>query len=69
FIKGEGDAGWYREQTKIDYKNKEQIEFMVNPNFLSEIISHVDKVFVDIDSNKILFIGDDFKHGIAMLKG
>ncbi len=69
FIKGEGDAGWYREQTKIDYKDKEPIEFMVNPNFLSEIISHVNKVYVDIDSNKILFIGDDFKHGIAMLKG
>ncbi len=68
FIKGEGVVGWYKEPIKIKYKDKEEINFMINPKFLTQILNHVNEVHVDVKNHKILFNNDNFIHTVSMHK-
>jgi hypothetical protein len=67
FISGINKAGWYEEKIRIHYKNKKEIKFYINPEFLAVILTYVDKMEIDTTLSKIKFVGDDFVHSIALM--
>ena len=63
-IKGEGNAGWFEETSRVRYKG-DPLEFDVNPTFLQQILSHTNEV--TINNRTLRFETDDFIHVILTL--
>ena len=59
---GKGAVGRFTEKTKIDYDG-DDIEIKVHPNFLIQILSHLDEMIV---GSHLLFNGKDFQHIISL---
>lgn len=60
---GEGDVGFFEETIRTRHKG-DPIEFEINPDFLVEILPHLQTAV--IGDNSILFSGEDFDHVIRI---
>jgi DNA polymerase III sliding clamp (beta) subunit (PCNA family) len=58
-VKAKSDAGWYEEKVPMKYKG-EQLEFMITPYLLRDIISQ--KHTALFEDTKLLFTGEDWKY-------
>jgi len=56
-VRGEGKSGWFEEKSVIKTKIKEELEFTVNPNSLSQVLK-LNRT-VNIQDNKIVFESDN----------
>lgn len=63
---GEGDVGFFEETIRTRYKG-DLIEFTIHPDFLAEILPHLQTAV--IGENKILFSGESFDHVISIEQG
>lgn len=63
-IRGEGDYGWFEEETRCPYKGKEEITFAVSPIFLYDILSHLRHCIVG--ENALKFEGDNYEHTVCL---
>lgn len=61
---GEGDVGMAENSVKLAKGVKKEIKFKINPNFLREILSRVDKL--KIGEDRALFSLKNFRHLIAL---
>lgn len=63
-IFGKGDAGWFKERTKIDYDGKE-FSFVIHPEFLSDTLDLLNKVTVGEGALKLE--GEKFVHVVCLI--
>lgn len=52
-IFGKSDAGKIQHRSKIDYKGKKEISFIINPEFLKEMMSHSSSITVSKERAKL----------------
>lgn len=62
-VRAEGDSGWLEESMRIKHEGS-AIQFNINPQYLVQILSTVDKGVVS--DNRILFESDSFRHVVAL---
>lgn len=62
-VRAEGDSGWLEESMRIKHEGT-AIQFNINPQYLVQILSTVDKGIVS--DNRILFESDSFRHVVAL---
>lgn len=65
-VRGEGDRGWWEEETNIRYKESIPLCFSINPSFLQDSINKIKHCFIGKD--KMLFEGEDWEHILALEK-
>jgi DNA polymerase III sliding clamp (beta) subunit (PCNA family) len=63
-VKAQGKIGWLEETGRIKYDG-EQREVVINPQFLIEILAHLEETTVS--ENAMLFTGDNFMHAISLV--
>lgn len=63
YLSGKGSYGWFKEGCKIKYSGN-PLTFMVDPKFLKDTISILDKITVD--ETKLKLEGDNFIHIISL---
>ena len=68
-IKGEGASGWFKEKTRTKYKG-EQIQFMIAPKFLIDILQVVETIVIGTregqeDQKLLKFVTDSVVHCCA----
>jgi DNA polymerase III sliding clamp (beta) subunit (PCNA family) len=63
-VSTECDIGWYQRNIECDYQG-EQIEFLVNINFLQDMLSKNIQT-TKLDGDKMIFEGDNWKHITAL---
>jgi DNA polymerase III sliding clamp (beta) subunit (PCNA family) len=62
-VRAEGDSGWLEESMRVKHSGS-AIQFNINPQYLIQILSTVDKGIVS--DNRILFESDSFRHVVAL---
>lgn len=62
-VRAEGDSGWIEESMRIKYSGS-SIQFQINPQYLQQILSTVNKGLVGED--RIVFEFDSFRHVVAL---
>jgi len=62
--KGENDKGWV--ESFLDMKSRKEINFTINPIFLTQILHKTD--FVLVGEDRILFKSDNFKHLVQLFE-
>jgi DNA polymerase III sliding clamp (beta) subunit (PCNA family) len=63
-VRGEGTVGWHEEKIRVKYDDDE-IEFYINPQFLLQILQHLNKVV--INDVVLKFVGDEFDHVLCQV--
>lgn len=63
-FRGEGPSGWAEESTKVSAEG--EITFTINPNFLFDILTKVQKASIDKDRTRLWFEGKNFIHILAL---
>jgi DNA polymerase III sliding clamp (beta) subunit (PCNA family) len=58
------DVGWVSKELEIQYKREEAIHFTINPVFLADVISKINKVTIGED--RALFEAGPFKHLVSL---
>jgi len=65
-VKGEGDAGWFEESSRVRYKGDET-HFEITPMFLEAVLDLNDEAVVG--SDRLKFEGKSFVHVVSLLAG
>lgn len=64
FVKGQGEAGWLSEKSKVNYSGPD-FSIILHPGFLLDAITFVDKVI--FGERAVMFHSEQFSHVVAAL--